>query len=381
MAETLTWSPSAASRASRTDGDDRRGGKRSRTTTLIVENMVCGGCMRKVEAALADLPGVTAVRANLSAKRVSVTSDEARAPAQALIAKLARAGFTAAELADDGVSDTLRAERDLLRRAAVAGFAAANIMLLSVSVWSGGAGDMSPAVKTLFHWLSAVIALPAVVYAGRPFYSSAIKALGARRLNMDVPISLGVLLATGMSFYQTFAGSDQVYFDAAVTLLFFLLVGRFLDTRMRTRAHGAAANLLGLQAMTARVLHADGSVESVAARRLVPGMRVLVAAGERVGVDGRIAEGHGEIDEGIITGESMPRGVGVGDSVYAGSVNVGSELIVEASATDENTLLAEIGRLMVAAEQGRGRYVRLADRAASIYAPTIHLLKLTTFTN
>ena len=120
-------------------------------------------------------------------------------------------------------------------------------MLLSVSVWSALGGDMLPSAQALFHWLSALIALPAVAYAGQPFFRSAAQALGARRLNMDVPISLGVLLATFMSLYQTARGSEQVYFDAAVTLLFFLLVGRFLDQRMRTRAAGAAANLLGLR--------------------------------------------------------------------------------------------------------------------------------------
>ena len=146
-------------------------------------------------------------------------------------------------------------------------------------------------MQALFHWLSALIALPAVAYAGQPFFRSAAQALRARRLNMDVPISLGVTLATAMSLYQTARGSEQVYFDAAVTLLFFLLVGRFLDQRMRTRAAGAAANLLGLRGTAATVIQPDGTTARLGARALVPGMRILTAAGERFAVDGRVVRG------------------------------------------------------------------------------------------
>ncbi len=271
------------------------------------------------------------------------------------------------------------ADRELLKRLGVAGFAAANIMLLSVSVWSGAAGDMTPSVQALFHWLSALIALPTVAYAGQPFFRSAAQALRARRLNMDVPISLGVTLATTMSLYQTARGSQQVYFDAAVTLLFFLLVGRYLDQRMRARAAGAAANLMGLRGTSATVICSDGTTERLGARLLEPGMRIFTVAGERFAVDGRVLDGRGEVDESLITGETAPRVVAPGARIYAGTVNMSGSLVTEATATDQNTLLAEIARLMSAAEQARGRYVRLADRAASFYAPAVHILGLVTF--
>lgn len=371
MAETLTWQAAAPAAVEQAAAD-------SDAVTLVVENMVCGGCMGKVERVLGAVDGVESARANLSMKRVAVTFVPGRVGKDALVDALQAAGFKAAELAGELAPETRRAERDLLRRVAIAGFAAANVMLLSISVWSGGDGDMSPTVRSLFSWLSAVIALPTVAYAGQPFFRSAWQALSGRRLNMDVPISLGVLLATGMSLYQTTQGTEQVYFDAAVTLLFFLLLGRFLDVSMRTRALGTAANLLGLRATSANVLQPDGSLAAVAARDLRPGMRILVAAGERIAVDGRVTVGRGEVDESILTGESLPRVVAVGDEVFAGSVSLDGGLTVEAVATDEGTLLADIGRLMAAAEQGRARYVRLADRAAAIYAPTVHVLGLVT---
>ena len=373
MAETLALDPSGfATNATRE--------RPAEATTLVVENMHCGGCMRKVETALLAVPGISGARANLSARRVTAMYPEGAVASADLVDALSRAGFKAALLVDDEPSNPAAcADQDFLRRLGVAGFAAANVMLLSVSVWSASSGDMTPAVQSLFHWLSALIALPAVAYAGQPFFRSAAQALAARRVNMDVPISLGVTLATAMSLYQTVRGGEHVYFDAAITLLFFLLVGRFLDQRMRVRAAGAAANLLGLRGTTATVIHADGSTARLAAGALVPGDRVLTAAGERFAVDGRIVEGRGEVDQSLITGETLPRSVGAGALIYAGTVNLTGPLVTEATATDQNTLLAEISRLMAVAEQARGRYVRLADRAAGLYAPAVHILGATTF--
>jgi len=346
------------------------------TTTLVIEGMHCGACMRKVEQALTSVPGVVAARANLSARRVAMVH-QADVNSIGLIEALDRIGFKAAEIADDRAA--LAPEQALLRRVGVAGFAAANIMLLSVSVWSGAGGDMSPSVQAIFHWLSALIALPVVGYAGQPFFASAAKALRSGRLNMDVPISLGVSLATLMSLYQAMRGSEQVYFDAAVTLLFFLLVGRFLDQRMRARVANAAANLLGLRGQAATVLQPDGSVARLPVRQLVPGMRILTAPGERFAADGRLLQGSGEVDASLITGETVPVSVAPDALIYAGTVNLTASLVTEATATDQHTLLAEIGRLMTAAEQARGRYVRLADQAARFYAPAVHVLGLVTF--
>ena len=349
------------------------------TVTLAIENLHCGGCIEPVERTLGGLSGVVEARANLSARRVLATYDAARLTPDQLIAALEAAGFRAAELSGDAVIAGANLNADLTRRLGVAGFAAMNIMLLSVSVWSGAGGDMDRSVQTLFHWLSALIALPAVAYAGQPFFRSAAAALQARRLNMDVPISLGVVLATAMSLFQTARGSEQVYFDAAVTLLAFLLIGRLLDQQMRTRASGAAANLLGLRLTSAAVLGSDCRVERIPVKRLEPGMRLISAAGERIAADGIVRDGTSEIDEGLITGESVPRRVAAGAGVFAGTINLAQPLTIEVTARDESSLLADIARLMAAAEQGRGRYVRLADRAARLYAPAVHILGLSTF--
>lgn len=342
--------------------------------SLVVENMQCGSCMGRIERALQATPGVRHARASLAAKRVAVTIDAAATDAQKLVEALDRSGYRAAE-ALDATGDTAASRADdLLRRLGVAGFAAANVMLLSVSVWAGVASDMDQSAADLFHWLSALIAMPAIAYAGQPFFRSAASALRVRHLNMDVPISLGILLATAMSLYQTTRGTEQVYFDAAIMLTFFLLIGRYLDEKVRVRARGAAENLLGLKALAADVIDDAGVVRRLPARSLVPGMRVQVAAGERIPVDGRILQGATDIDTSLITGETLPRAAGVRELVHAGTTNLTRPITVEATATDDNTLLADIARLVQAAEQGRGHYVRLADRAARFYAPAVHVL-------
>jgi len=349
------------------------------TLTLAIENMHCGGCLKSVERAAMAVPGVTGARASLAAKRVTVSYDAKLAGEADLIAALEQAGFAAAPINLTAPSTDNERQSYLLRRVAVAGFAAMNIMLLSVSVWAGSAGDMDQSVKVLFWWLSALIALPTVVYAGQPFFSSALSALSGRRLNMDVPISLAIILATAMSVYQTIRIDDQVYYDAAVSLLFLLLIGRFLDESLRVRARGEAQNLLSLQRGIATVVGDDGLPRLMPAHALQTGDRVLIASGERVPADGTVIQGTGEVDQSLISGETAPVSVTPGSPLYAGTLNLAQPLKMVVTAADSATLLAEIGRLMQAAEQGKAHYRKLADRAAQIYAPAVHILGALTF--
>ena len=349
------------------------------TVTLAVENMVCGGCMRKVETALAAVPGVISARVNLSAKRATVVFAKSSGCQRGEGRSMRWAQSDSARPNSRPKPSTPRKTTDAacLSRLAVAGFAAMNIMMFSVSNWAGS--DAGETTHHLFHWISAIIAVPAVAYAGQPFFSSALEALKRWRLNMDVPISLAILLSTAMSVFQTIKGGGQVYFDAGVSLLFFLLIGRYLDQQVRVRARGAAENLLSLKAQWAHVIGSDGSVERLPSRLVEPGMRIAVAAGERFPADGVIVQGATSIDESLITGETMPRDVEANATVYAGSVNLGAPVEMEARAAEADTLLAQIARLMETAEQARGRYVRLADRAAQLYAPAVHTLALTAF--
>ena len=276
--------------------------------------------------------------------------------------------------------DDDREARELLRCLAVAGFAAANVMLLSVAVWSGHDGSMGDATRTLFHWLSAAIALPAVAYAGRPFFRSAFAALKAGRTNMDVPISIGVMLACIVSLHETWVGGQHAYFDSAITLLFFLLIGRYLDRRARGRARQAVRALLALSSRSATVLAADGSGEPAPGRPAAAGRR---AAGGRRRASGRRRRGDGR-PLGARRGAGQRRErAAVGRARRQGLRRHGQSRRAAAREGDRRRASArcspEIVRLVEAAERGRSRFVALADRVARAYAPVVHATALLTF--
>jgi Cu2+-exporting ATPase len=352
----------------------------SATLDLFVEGMHCAGCVRRIETALADRPGVLAARVNLTDRTLHLQWRDGEADAGALVDALTRLGYRAVPI-DPAVGADARAAEDrwLLRCLAVAGFAFGNIMLLSVSVWAGAFEDMGPATRALFHWISALIAVPAIAYAGQPFFAAAISGIRARRLSMDLPISVGVLLTAGMSLFETARGGEHVYFDAAVSLLFFLLVGRFLDRHARSRANAAAERLVALAATAAHVVGEDGVARPVPIRAVRAGMTVAVAAGDRVPVDGVVAAGRSDVDTALVTGETLPQPVGPGTRVFAGTLNLTGPLTLTVTDAGDGTLLAEIVRLLQAATQGRARYVRLADRIARLYSPVVHGLALLTF--
>jgi Cu2+-exporting ATPase len=347
-----------------------------RTLDLLVPDVHCAGCIARVETAVLAVPGVTSARLNLTTRRLRVGLVGA-ADDGAVEDAVRAAGYDSrpydARMAGAAVED--RTGRRLLRALAIAGFAAGNVMLLSVSVWSGAEG----ATRDLFHWISALIALPAVAVAGQPFFGSAWRALKVRRLNMDVPISLAVVLACILSLHAVATGGEEAFFDAAVMLLFFLLTGRYLDHRVRARARSAVTRLLSLWADQATRIAAGGGTERVPLDALAAGDTVLVAAGERVPVDGTVLRGRGELDCSVVTGESEPVAVAEGGTVRAGTLCVTHPLTVRADAVGQDTYLAQVVRLMEQAESGRARFVRLADRAARIYAPAVHLVALLTF--
>ncbi|MEM8785011.1 MAG: heavy metal translocating P-type ATPase [Pseudomonadota bacterium] len=348
--------------------------------TLLVRGATCGGCLRKIERAFASAPGVSDTRFNLSTGRLVVRWDAGALSPSDVVGVVEGLGFDAAPFAEAERQDDERREaRHLLQCLAVAGFAAANIMMLSVAVWSGHGGEMGPATRDFLHLISAVIALPAALYAGQPFFRSAFRALKAGGANMDVPISLAVLLSLALSLFESLNGGKHAYFDAAVMLLFFLLIGRYLDRQLRARTQSAARDLLALQTVTVRRFEPDGSLVSQAAGDVRPGDRLLLTPGDRVAVDSEVVNGSSSVDMSLVTGESRPVEVGPGTVLHAGVVNGSNQLILKARSTLETSLVAELARLIEAGSQARSRYVRLADKAARAYVPLVHGAALATF--
>ena len=343
--------------------------------TLSLPTIHCSACISAVEQALNAHPGVNDARVNLTLKRAQIDAGSA-VTADELVHTLAAIGYEAHEL-DPGsaaVTATDKAGRDLLMRLAVAGFASMNVMLLSVAVWSGAAD----ATRDLFHWISAFITFPTIAFSAQPFFRNAWSALKVKRLNMDVPITLAILLALVTSLWETTLSGEHAYFDAALALTFFLLAGRYLDHRTRAIARSAAEELTALEVPRAwRVV--DGEEIQTPVADLHIGDLIRVRPGARMPVDGEIIEGRSELDRSLLTGETLPVPAEPGTAVSAGEVNLTGPLLLRATAVGQDTSLHRMADLVAVAESGRSRYTSLADSAAKLYAPGVHILSALAF--
>ncbi len=342
---------------------------------LSLPTIHCAACISAVERGLADAPGIRTARVNLSLKRVTVDADPDVTPDH-LVVRLAAIGYEAHELDPSLLSDA-RGDitgKNLLMRLAVAGFAMMNVMLLSVAVWAGA----EAATRDLMHWISAMIALPTIAFSAQPFFKNGWSALRVGRLNMDVPISLAILLAGAMSLFETMQSGEHAYFDAALSLTFFLLAGRYLDHRTRASARSAAQELAALEVPRALKM-VDGVEVLTPVAELAVGDVIVVKPGTRMPVDGLILTGESEIDRAFLTGESLPAYVGPDTPTSAGEINLTGPLTIKVTAPSKESALHRIADLVALAENSRNKYTSLADRAAAIYAPGVHLLAAIAF--
>ncbi len=334
-----------------------------------VPTVHCAACIGKIERGLGHINGVVSVRVNLSMKRLSITGpvdpDDILTAVEGLGFEVFALDSASLQVAQDSVG------RSLLTRMAVAGFAMMNVMLFSVAIWSGA----TDATRDLFHMISAAIALPVVLYSAQPFFRSAWSALRVSRLNMDVPISLAIILASAMSLFETMQGGAEAYFDAALSLTFFLLIGRYMDHRTRSAARSAARELTALEVHTAERLIGDDA-QTVLVSNLEVDDIILVPTGARVPVDGVLLSADALMDRSVLTGESAAVTLNTGDILQAGEINLTAPLRLRALSVGADTSLRRMAALVETAENARNSYTALADRAAQIYAPAVHTLAL-----
>ncbi|HJV41302.1 heavy metal translocating P-type ATPase [Caulobacter sp.] len=347
---------------------------------LLVTGARCAGCINKIEKAVRELPGVDTVRLNLTTGKLAVQLEGRQANPEAVVETVEGLGYGAC-LFDPGEAAAAQDKegRELALALGVAGFGAGNVMMFTVPAWAGLFGqELNSSTLTLMYWMAAIVATPCALFAGRPFFRSAWASLKRGKANMDVPISIGVILTLIVSFSETILGGKHAYFDAAVTLLFLLLIGRYLDHRLRANARSAARDLLALQTPVATRL-VDGVEHGVPVAEVKVGDYLIVAPGDRVPVDGTVVNGQSELDNALITGETALAPVGVGARLHAGALNLSGRLVMSATARSEDSTLAAIARLMEAGAQTRSAYVRLADKAAALYVPVVHSAAALTF--
>ena len=346
--------------------------------TLSIENIHCASCVQRVEMALKEHKEVLSARVNMSTERLTYSWRGAKSFGDFLANKVIDLGYGLKPFGESVEGNSKGQEKTLLRCLAVAGFAMGNLMMISIGLWSEEVEFMGVATQDFLHWISVIIALPAIIYSGRPFFFSSINALKKRHANMDVPISLAIILASMMSLFETINHGEHIYFDSAVMLLFFLLIGRYLDIRAKGKAKESAKALLAKLHGTATVL-LHSKRHNIPIRDIKEGMTILIAPGESIPVDGVVLKGVSEVDMSLITGETIPNLVNKGDAVFAGTINIASAFQLTASKASQESLLGEIVTLMERSERSKSRFVRIADKAASIYTPTVHVMALLTF--
>lgn len=349
----------------------------TRTLHLMVEGMHCAACVWLIEKVLERQPGVRAARINMTTRRLTLSWEPSETNETTLADSVTRLGYRIVPYDPSTLgSADKKEEKELLLCLAVAGFAASNVMLFSVSLWAGA--QLEPATRALMQWYSALLVLPASAFAIRPFARPAWEGLKNGRVTMDFPITLAVVLTMGMSVYESIAQTGETYFEAAASLLFFLLVGRYLDRLVRSRALSCAEDLTLLRTRAATVVGEDGAARSVPAFALTPSDILLVARGETIAADGIVVEGVSTLDRAVVTGESLPVAVRPGEAVPSGAVNLDTPLRIKVTASGEHSTLGRMAALAENAALAKNRYTRLADRAARFYAPAVHGLAFIT---
>jgi len=360
--------------------------------TLPVLGMTCASCQHHVEEALRSTPGVQSARVDLMAHRATVIFDPAIAAPAALIEAIRSAGYDAVLPRSDASSatpsDGLAAGAE--RKAWVTLAAGAAAMLLAMPL-GNEMGSLDHALMRLLPWLYALppdplrwslLALTAAIvgWAGRGIYLSAFRALRHGTTNMNTLVSLGTGVAFAYSAFATIrpAIGREVYFDAVLLILGFLLLGKSLECRAKRRALAALDSLSRLRPATARRIR-DGVQAVVPLQEVQPGESVLILPGERFPVDAKVLEGRTTVDESMLTGEPMPLPREPGGRVLAGSLNYDGAVTCRAESLGEATVLAQITRMVQQAQSSRAPMERLADRASSIFVPIVLALALLTF--
>ncbi len=345
-----------------------------REASLILEGITCAACIWLNERHVNRLPGVVDFRINYATQRARVKWDEARIHLSDILKAITAIGYVAHPYDPNRQQEVADRERKLaLRRIAVAGIGAMQVMMFAVGLYVGAWSGIDPHMKLFLRWVSLVVATPVVLYSARPFFLSAWRDLRGRRLGMDVPVALAIGAAYLASVWATLTRQGDVYFDSVSMFTFFLLSGRYLEMGARQRAAAAGEALVRLLPATARRL--DGDTETaVPVTDLKPGDRVRIRPGETVPADGRVQDGVSTVDESVLTGESLPLTRRAGEALVGGTLNVESPLIMEVQKVGEDTVVAAIVRLLDRAQAQKPRVAQVADRVAAWFVGALLVL-------
>jgi Cu2+-exporting ATPase len=351
--------PELVERLSRAEADG------ARSITVLLEGLRCAACSWLADRALSLQSGVLSVSVNPATARARLVWDPAKVRLGDLLRVLEHVGLRPHPLAGEPSEQVALLERrSALKRLAVAGFGNMQVMMFAVPLYFGAASGMDPAMREYMRLVSMLVSIPVALYAGWPFYQGALMALRARSVSMDVPVSLGILLAFVASVWNAMTGRGEVYFDSVTMFVFFLGLGRYIEMVARHRAGSVADALARLAPATARRVRA-GVAEDVQAVELAVDDELVVRTGEVFAADGVVLEGEGRVDESMLTGESNAIAKPPGANVHQGTHNLAAPLRVRVTAVAGDTVLSGIVALLERAQAERPRLAKAADRAAA----------------
>jgi Cu2+-exporting ATPase len=337
---------------------------------LSISGMYCAACSLSVEQALCRLPGVEGVLVNGATATARLVWQEGVSRPTAWVAALQDAGYGALPAGDMlAAAPRMQAQRLLLWRWLVAGFCMMQVMMYATPAYVAAPGEITPDMQALLRWASWVLTLPVLLFSCIPFFSSALRDLRHRRIGMDVPVALGILVAFGASSAATFDPASpwgaEVWYDSVTMFVFFLLSGRLLEQRLRDRTAGSLEALMRRLPDSVERQGAGGGFERVAVRRLLAGDLIRVLPGEVIPADGQVREGESRVDEALLTGESTALLRAAGSAVIAGSHNLSGTLLVQVGRAGPDTRYAAMVALMEQASVQKPALAQIADRIAS----------------
>jgi len=356
----------------------------SKAVILTVENVTCAACAWLIEKKLSTIDGIQQCSVNTSSARLSLKWKSNDVKLSEILLALAQIGYKAYPFkADVAEQNEVANTKAYLRRLTIAGLATMQIMMFAMASYfdvlgDDGAGSLSEGLSGYFRYVSLLLALPVVFYASLPFYQNAASALFAKRLNMDVPVSIAILLAFFASAYATVTNQGDVYFESVCMFAFFLLLGRYLEQVAKRKAAQTSSNLLKLIPSTATLV-SDNTLTSVPAKTLKRDQIVLVKPGETIPADGTILHGATQCNESILTGEQLPVSKSVGDWVFASTINNEQAIKVVVKEERSQQLISKIIALQEQATVDKPKLATMADKLSQYVVIGILLLALLTY--
>lgn len=346
---------------------------------LSIEGISCAACAWLIERHLHRTAGVVKIDVNTTTQRAVLVWDQQQQCLSALLAELQSIGYKAAPFQlDQQEQENAKQSQNLLLRVGLAGLATMQVMMLAVALYTDYFYDLELQYRDFFRWVSLVFATPVVFYSAQPFYFSAVRALFGMKINMDVPVSIAILLAYGASVSATIHGTGEVYFESVSMFTFFLLLGRLAEQRARRKASEHSSNRQKLVPVTATLITADGSSQ-VAAKSLKVGNTIRILPGDSIAADGIIVTGASQVNEAMLTGEEKPVSKQCGDQVYAATINLDQPIEIEVNAVGAELRINTLMRLQEAASASKPAIAHLADKIASYFVPALLLIAVATY--